>query len=395
MKKTIAAFALGLLGVGILAGCNPTTDVNVVAKEDIYGFQAVTAVSMLTDGDVELVDSSLPTIKYLDDSEDTEVVEAEEEVEVAFDITKYIGIMEQLLSDDNAPIVVNPVESDNELYTYKLEVTTNYLTGESVTYILYYNELTEEEIEEIVSSEIDSSEEETSVPEAAPLSRRGDKGNDEENDWRNHPNSDTFVDTDEIDERGRMGDMADHDEFLAEGGMQELMQTRDEYQNHQGHGIGEFNEDEELINLEGIIVIDEVEYSLVGTQGENATSFFVSLNETNWIRMVQVVNDNMTRYMMNSSIDGVLSRIAFKAQIEDDKTKVSLFMVENGVVTSYSFRTMVRNDQEVLMIRVIENETVTHVIAYPSIDETTGEVTYTYEFFESGHGYGFHGHHHQ
>ena len=395
MKKTIATLALGLLGVGLLAGCDPTTDINVVAKEDIYGFQAVTAVSMLTDGDVELVDSPLPTIKYLDDSEDTEVVEEEEEVEVAFDITKYIGIMEQLLSDDNAPIVVNTVVSDNELYSYKLEVTTNYLTGESVTYILYYNELSAEEIEEIVSSEIDSSEEETSVPEGAPLSRRGDRGNDEENDRRNLPCSGTFMDTDEIDERGRMGDMADHDEFLAEGGLQELMQTRDEYQNHHGHGIGEFNEDAELINLEGIIVIDEVEYSLVGTQGENATSFFVSLNETNWIRMVQVVNDNMTRYMMNSSIDGVLSRIAFKAQIEDDKTKVSLFMVENGVVTSYSFRTMVRNDQDVLMIRVIENETVTHVIAYPSIDETTGEVTYTYEFFESGHDYGFHGHHHQ
>jgi len=394
MKKTIATLALGLLGVGLLAGCNPTTDINVVAKEDIYGFQAVTAVSMLTDGDAELVDSPLPTIKYLDDSEVTEVVEEEEEVEVAFDITKYIGIMEQLLSDDNAPIVVNSVESDNELYTYKLEVTTNYLTGESVTYILYYNELTVEEIEEIVSSEIDTSEEIT-VAQGSPLSRRGGKGNDEENDWRNQPGSGNFMDTDEIDQRGRMGDMADHNEFLAEGGLQDLMQTRDEFHNYEGCGIGDYNQDQELINLEGIIIIDEVEYSLVGTQGENATSFFVSLNETNWIRMVQVVNDNMTKYMMNSSIDGVLSRIAFKAQIEDDKTKVSLFLLEDGVVTSYSFRTMVRNDQEVLMIRVIEDETVTHVIAYPSVDETTGVVTYTYEFFESGHGYGFHGHHHQ
>jgi len=405
MKKTIATLAFALLGVGLLAGCDPTTDVNVVAKEDIYAFQAVTAVSMLTDGEVELVNSPLPTIKYLDDSEDTsevvDEVEDEGEVEVAFDITKYIGIMEQLLSDDEAPIIVNSLESDNELYTYKLEVTTNYLTGDSVTYVLYYNELTEEEIEVIETSEIEDSEEtsletseEVSTPLAAIKARRGGRGNDEENDWRNNPGSGTFMDTDEIDQRGRMGDMADHDEFLAEGGLQTLTQTRDEYQNHHGHGVGEFNEDAELINLEGIIIIDDVEYSLVGTRGDNATSFFVSLNETNWIRMVQVVNDNMTRYMMNSSIDGVLSRIAFKAQIEDDKTKVSLFLLEDGVVTSYSFRTMVRNDQEVLMIRVIEDETVTHVIAYPSVDETTGEVTYTYEFFESGHGYGFHGHHH-
>jgi hypothetical protein len=394
MKRTIAAIALGLFGVGVLAGCATTEDA-AVTKESLYGFQAATAVSLLTDSDLQAIAPANVNIKMEADVDD----ETETEEEELLDINKYIVIMEQLLSDEEAPIVVNAQASDREEYAYKLVVNTNYLTGESATYVLYYNELSEEEIEEIVSSETETDSEETSLPDSEPLSRygesRGRDEEDEENDWRNGPrDDDDFDDSDPLQDRGRNSDRTDHDEFLDEGGLGELTQTRDEYQNHHGHGIGDRNLEGDLINLEGIIVIDEVEYALVGTQGEHATSFFVSLNETNWIRMVQVVTDNMTKYMINTSIDGVMSRIAFKAQIEEDHFKVSLFVLNDGEVTSYSFRKMTRNEVEVIMIRIIEGDTVTHVIAYPGLDEVTGEVIYTYEFFESGHGYGYRGHHH-
>jgi hypothetical protein len=405
MKRAIAALALGMLGVGVLAGCATTQEDAVVTKESLYGFQAATAVSLLTDTDLEAIAPAITEVKMEADSETDpgdEVDEVPSEEEELLDINQYIVIMEQLLSDEEAPIVVASQTSDREEYAYKLVVTTNYLTGESASYILYYNELTEEEIDEATSSEIVTDSEETSLPDSEPLARRGEDNNQgnngnggNQNDWRNSANgTGGYNETDPINERGRDSDRADHDQFLGEGGLGELNQTRDEYHNHENCGLGERNLDGELINLEGIIVIDEVEYALVGTQGENATSFFVSLNETNWIRMVQVVNDNVTKYMINTSIDGVMSRVAFKAQIEEDSFKVSLFILNNGEVTSYSFRKMTRNDVEVIMIRIIEGDTVTHVIAYPSLDEVTGEVIYTYEFFESGHGYGYRGHHH-
>jgi len=112
------------------------------------------------------------------------------------------------------------------------------------------------------------------------------------------------------------------------------------------------------------------------------------------MRIVQVVNDNMTKYMISQSLDGVMSRIAFKAQVEDDKVKVSLFTLNDGVVVSYSFRKVVKDGQEFLYIRIIEDDVVTHVKATPTVDEETGEVIYTYEFFESGNGYGCRGYHH-
>jgi hypothetical protein len=383
-----------MLGVGILAGCAMTEEA-ALTKESLYGFQAATAVSLLTDTDLEAIAPAITEVKM---EADDEIDDGSEE-EVLFDINKYITIMEQLLSDEEAPIVVNSQTSDREDYAYKLVVTTNYLTGESATYVLYYNELTEEEIEDATSSEIDDSEE-TALLIFEPLSRHGnDNGHNgdqdhDQNDWRNSSNGEGgYDDDDSIDERGRDSDRGEHDQFLDEGGLGELNQTRDEWHNHENCGLGDRNLDGELVNLEGIIVINDVEYTLVGTQGENATSFFVALNETNWIRMVQVVNDHVTKYMINSLIDGIMSRVAFKAQMEENRFKVSLFIVNDGVVTSYSFRKMIRNDIEVIMIRIIEGETVTHVIAFPSLDEVTGEVIYNYEFFESGHGYGCRGHH--
>lgn len=381
MKRIVATLSLSLLGAGLLAGCTPAT-ADTLTKETLYGFQAATSVSLLAGTDLEAI-SPLPTIKYaVDENEPTD------EEEIVFDINKYIGIMEQLLSDDEAPIIVDKVVSDREEYTYKMVVTTNYLTGDSATYILYYNELSEEEIEEVSSS----------IPEAAIKFRRGndnDNGRGHNDGWVNGPRSDEEVGIDDpINERGRGYDEGDRDQFIGQGGFGELNEHRNEWRNHHGHGIGEFNEDGELINLEGIVVLNEVEYALVGTTSEHATSFFISLNETNWIRMHQVVTDNMTKYMIGSMIDGVMSRIAFKAQIEEGRTKVSLFTLKDGEVVNYVFRKMVRNDQEVIMIRVVEEGTVTHVIAYPELNTETGEVTYTYEFFESGHGYGFRGHHH-
>jgi len=384
------------MGVGLLAGCTPATD--EVTKESLYAFQAATAVSILGDADFTIDGNTLPTIKYADGSETTDTEEVIEEEQV-LDINKYIGIMEQLLSDDEAPIIVATEESDRPEYTYKLIVTTNYLTGESASYTIYYNELTPEEIEVISSEEITS--EETSLVLSEPLGRRGnnnnngnngDKGN---NDWCNGPRSDNTPTSEQGEEMyGRDFDMDDHEEFMMGEGVGELEQVRDEFHNHHGHGMGDHNEEGELINLEGIIIVDEVEYVLVGTQGENATNFFVSYDENNWMRIVQVVNDNMTKYMISQSIDGVMSRIAFKAQVEDDKVKVSLFILNDGVVVSYSFRKVVKDGQEFLFIRIIEDNVVTHVKATPTIDPETGETVYTYEFFESGHGFGFRGHHH-
>ncbi|HOJ45030.1 MAG TPA: hypothetical protein PK340_03255 [Bacilli bacterium] len=387
MKKIVATLSLSLLGAGLLAGCTPAT-ADTLTKETLYGFQAATSVSLLAGTDLEAI-SPLPAIKYAEGED-----EPTDEEEIVFDINKYIGIMEQLLSDDEAPIVVDSVESDREEYAYKMVITTSYLTGDSATYILYYNELTEEEIEDVSSSIEDS--EDTSIPEPTMKFRRGDdRGNGHNDGWVNGPRSDEEVDSeDPVNERGRGYDEEDRDDFLGQGGLGELNEHRNEWQNHHGHGIGEFNEDGVLINLEGIVVLNEVEYALVGTTSEHATSFFISLNETNWIRMHQVVTDNMTKYMIGSMIDGSMSRIAFKAQIEEGKTKVSLFTLKDGEVVNYAFRKMIRNDTEVIMIRVVEEGTVTHVIAYPELNEETGEVTYMYEFFESGHGYGFRGHHH-
>lgn len=375
MKKIIATFALSLMGMGLISGCNPTAT-DTLAKETLYGFQAATSVSLLSSSNLELI-TTPSSIKYAQNPR-----EATDEEELVFDINKYIGIMEQLLSDDEAPIVVNLVTSDRSEYTYKMEVTTNYLTGESNTYILYYNELSEDEIEEVTSSEVEQ-------PQAMKL-RRGnhDKGTGQNNDWCNGPRSDETDQTSRpINDRGRDYDEDDRDDFMNQDGLGELNRHRNEWQNHHGHRIGERNEDGELINLEGIVVLGETEYALVGTTSDHATSFFIALDELNWIRMHQVVTDNMTKYMIGSMIDGVMSRIAFKAQIEEGRIKVSLFTLKDGEVVNYAFRKFVRNDVEVIMIRIIEEGKVTHVTVYPELDAETGEITYTYEFFESGRDY--------
>ncbi len=400
MKKLMSGLLFATLSAGLLAGCAIDTTTKVFdTQTEVYGFQTASAISLLhdvkfadpttetsTSGDSssETSSESSETPSEETSSEDSSSEDVTEEV-TTVDVTKYLGIMEQLLSD--SPIDMVSEASDKAEYAFKLTVTTTDLNGLTSTFVLYYNELIDESE---TSSEEASSEETTEVSEEVSsevvsseglinpmLKGGGHHGHDDEDGYF-----------------GDMGNRGDSENEMGEGS--ELGEPEEnEYRDHHEHMYGDDDTDD--TTLEGIVIVNDVTYDLVGEKDEDEISFFVSIDENNWIKIAQEVNDSEEKYKYTIMTDGVKTRMSFKIETDDEGTKVTLKETIGADVYSYKFyKTTDDEGNEVIFIIAFEDGIVTHIKVTATVDETTGLTTYTYVTLESGHMHedqGNHGYH--
>ncbi len=399
MKKLMSGLLFATLSAGLLAGCATDTTTKVFdTQAEVYGFEAASAVSLLHDvkfADPSTDSSSSEETSSETTSEETTSEETTEEV-TTVDVTKYLGIMEQLLSD--SPIDMVAEASDLPEYAFKLTVTSTDLNGLTSTFVLYYNELVEEETSSEVTSE-ETTESSTEVSEEVssevvsseglinPMLKggghhHGDSGDGYFGDMGNH---------DDDDDRGDMGgQMGDDSEDNSELGETE----ENEYQEFHGRGCGDVDEDGDKINLEGIIIVNDVTYELVGQKGDDELRFFVSIDENNWIKIAQEVNDTEEMYRYTIMADGVKTKMSFKIETDEDGTKITLKETIGADVYSYKFyKTTDEDGNEVIFVIAYEDGIVTHIKVTATFDEATGLTTYTYVTLESGHIHEDNGHH--
>ena len=140
MKKLLVFF-VSFLALFAVVGCT-TQSSQAVDKlgstDEVYGFEALTSINLLD----SMVPSEAAPIKantftYAYAKLGYEEVITEEEIN---EINKYLGIMEQMLSDDK-PITIVDETSDRPEYMNKMVISTKDLNLNVHTYVLYYNEV--------------------------------------------------------------------------------------------------------------------------------------------------------------------------------------------------------------------------------------------------------------
>ena len=407
---------LSLLAIGagaLLVGCGlnlpsvPNSEVNPLPLTEgikaAYAEKAIAGVSMLASSG--LVETTAANAGPLFAQAFNAIELVTEEALVA-KFTEYIALMDRFLSEEGQPFQVVELVSDREAFTYRLSINVQDLAGNTMNYEMYFN-VKEEVIEEETSSEITSSEiitssEDTSIETSTstdltssetitsseptssevssePLGRRGDDEDGDENDDENETEEDEALEDNE--------EREEHHNYDDQG-----LRDRSDEDCYQDLHDRDFDQDDEVL-LEGIVIFEGAEYQLLGFQEEDSdgvkTKFFISLDESNWIKIKRDIEVGEEKYDLSMMKDGQFSKLTFKSEIEDNgDIQIKLKTIMNGELISYSFKKQINLEGvEVIKIRVVEGSDILHVLAVPSIDDVTNETIYTFYVRESNQGY--------
>ena len=360
-------------------------------SKEAYALKTASALSLLADFNspvtTPMIANRAAALAYRDgnhedDNEDDRDDNREDHArptdeEIIIDVEKYLGIMQQLLDDQ--PITVVEETPDLEGYDYKLVVTSTDLTGATSVFVMYYNEVGETETpsepvtsEEPIESEIIETSEEPSISEAEPISEE------------------EIVSSEETGSEYTSGLMASP--------------TRKYHGQDEHHGGENHHEDDDddigEVELVGIVVVNEVVYNLVGEKDDDEISFFIDLDDRNYIKVSQEIDDDETTLKYTIVQDGVKTKIRFNTEIEDGEMAIKLNQAIDGVETRYTFIKRTVEDKEVIFVKILDEalELDVRLFVTPVFDEETGVTTYTYEIvggngrYTNNHDHGYHGH---
>lgn len=312
MKKIIltAVFGLTLL---LFVGCTPKATTNPVFEntKDVYGFEAISSLSLLSNVTTSQTEQKLTNTAYSNYLKLSANDVTEEEID---EINHYLELVEQMLSDDKPLDVVTEI-SDREGFEHKMVINTKDLSLNTYTYVLYYNEtpLNELEYEE-------------------------DKDIDEE-------------DKEEIES-----------------------------------------------SLEGILIVDDQEYTVFGKKeiedDEMEVEFTSKIDDKNWVKVKQEIEDGESEFRYTISVDGVISKTSIKVETDDNETKVKLTFVEGKMVSKFQFKEQIEDGKRIIKIKSLDENKSINIKVYITTDPETGEVTYEYKYVETGESY-FKGRNHE
>ena len=124
MKRRIALLST-MLTLGLLSGCSNKLDLplGISTTEEVYGFQAITAVNLLSSPSSKVAYSPKKSAN----------------TEQFNDILYYYEFAENFLNE-TSPIKFTKKSSDNENYQILYEIITTDLDGNKNEYFMYYNE---------------------------------------------------------------------------------------------------------------------------------------------------------------------------------------------------------------------------------------------------------------
>ncbi len=148
-------------------------------------------------------------------------------------------------------------------------------------------------------------------------------------------------------------------------------------------------DDKEEFKLRGLLIIDGVEYELVGANEieENETKTWFKTadfnKKENYVR-VQIKEESGTqKFEIETRIDGVENKSQIKFHEEDDETKVELRLKSDEEESVYNFKKEIEDGKTMYKFEYKIGEVKGNVKIYEIVDEL-GNVTYQYKIEENG-----------
>ncbi|ERJ11204.1 hypothetical protein [Haloplasma contractile] len=157
--------------------------------------------------------------------------------------------------------------------------------------------------------------------------------------------------------------------------------------------VEEDEENEEEFKLQGLMIINDVEYKLVGaneTEGNESKMWFETIDETNtgdYVNVEMKEEEGEQKFEIETVIDGVEKTSEIKFEQEESETKVELELYHDGQESSYEFKKETEDGETVYKFEYAIGETEGEVKIYEEIDEQ-GNVSYRYKIDEEGKGEG-------
>jgi len=156
---------------------------------------------------------------------------------------------------------------------------------------------------------------------------------------------------------------------------------------------GEEEKDEEEVEylIEGILIVNGIEYTVEGSrefeEDEETLMLTAKIDDDNFVAIHYEIEDDERVFNYFVKKDGVISRTKVEVEEEDDKIEVELTFVEGTAKGKYKFE-MSKDDDgtEIIKIKYVlkqEDETIEkgHIRIYITIDEETGEAIYDYKIY--------------
>ncbi|ERJ13191.1 hypothetical protein [Haloplasma contractile] len=361
MKKIISLSIFTLIFV--LAGCSSSSDLNSTQHEgdstqasELNSDQSLAFSTYLASGFLSgTSDDSVQNMSYTsrtngirfltttDDqtTDDSFQIDTElDEVNIYFNKLKVF--MEQGL--DSA---INIEETTSTRAEYDHQVT---YTIDDVSYVIYYSYVESLSNEDSTNDDGDTT---TTTDGAENMSATTEEDEEDE-------------DKDDVDRDDEDKDDDDRDD-----------EDKDE------------EDEEQEFKLVGLMVIDNVEYELVGANEieEDETKMWfetIDTNDTgNYVHVEIKEEDGEQKFEIETVIDGVEKISEIKFEQEDNETKVELKIESGDTESSYEFKKEVEDGETVYKFEYEIGETEGEVKIYEIVD-ADGNISYKYEIEEEG-----------
>ncbi|MGN1060834.1 MAG: hypothetical protein ACI4QN_03790 [Candidatus Coproplasma sp.] len=159
-----------------------------------------------------------------------------------------------------------------------------------------------------------------------------------------------------------------------------------DYSESKTHGDNE--ETKSRYSIEGVMVIDGVDYALEGysktetsvKESESEAYFKVTLADGSYIVMEQETEDDETSLVYKVVEDKkVVEKIKFEYEIEDDKTELKMSVEKDSVKTELTFTEETEQGKKIIKVTVTEGENKTTFKIEVTQDEEGNDV-YLYTF---------------
>jgi len=149
------------------------------------------------------------------------------------------------------------------------------------------------------------------------------------------------------------------------------------------------DETETETELDGMMIVEDVQYTLVGTReyedGEEEISLRAFIDESNYVDVKYEYEEGEREFKFETVVDNeLISRTKIEVEIEDNETEVELEFVYGVAVGKYEFKEDTEDGNRRIKIEYevtdeLGNAEEGEIKVYVLVDDTTGETTYEYQ----------------
>jgi hypothetical protein len=328
MKKILMVLFLGIFAFTLVA-CNTSNtldsefDANALleTETDSIAFGAYTTVGLLSNFSGATAQITSPTrLSNTEYLNGNTTPAVESEID---QLNEYMSLFEAYTSDDANAVQVETVESTNPDYEFEVHYTMQNIDGTFSTYVIFYNVIEELDEEVDTEDEVDT---------------------DEEIDTEDEVDTDEEIDTEE--------------------------------------------DTEQEVRIEGSMFMNGVEYSLSGkieeSDGESKTKIVASIDEDNYVEMIEKIEDNESKFYFELVENGVtVQETRVKLEQEESENKIVLQFITDETDSEFVLKREIEDDEEVIKIQYDVDGVKGQIIVEETVNED-GSVTYSFFIKETG-----------